>query len=451
MPPLRLTFLITDLHLGGSPLMLRDLATGLQASGGGGDFEVTVISLKPLPPSNDIATPREPRAVSSFPPQSFGFDSSFVISPSSFPAVPVFALNLSSPLHLPRARRDLARLLQQSQTQILYSILIHANLLAALTVPLLNPSPILIQSIHTLQPRPRWHWSIQRFLAPRADALIAPSQPILDRIAHFGRIRQSFVIPNGIDVDRFANAQALPLAARPWPAGAQVLGYVGRFDPVKRLDLLIHTLKVLHQSDGNLERIGKLEKKEGDSDAGAGRYKGGFFGTFRGVPGDFEVLSGGGRGRGEGGKTPIWHLALVGYGPDEARLRQLTTSLHLTPFVHFLGPTRTPEQYYKAFNCLCLPSSVEGFGLVLAEALAAGIPVVAPETPVTAQIVRTPEHGHLVPSPTPESLAHAIQEVTANPPTPESLQSHIRTHFSTTLMVQRHAEILKKIAVIHKN
>ena len=47
--PLRITFLITDLYIGGSPRMLRDLAYGLAALNGGKDFQVTVISLKPLP------------------------------------------------------------------------------------------------------------------------------------------------------------------------------------------------------------------------------------------------------------------------------------------------------------------------------------------------------------------------------------------------------------------
>jgi len=117
----------------------------------------------------------------------------------------------------------------------------------------------------------------------------------------------------------------------------------------------------------------------------------------------------------------------------------------LTPFVHFRGPVPDVENHYKSFDCLCLPSPVEGFGLVLAEALAAGIPVIAIDTPVTRTLVRVPRDGRLVKNLAPASLAHAIEEVTSLPHDPTGSQNHIREHFSLTSMINSHAKFLKNL------
>ena len=158
-------------------------------------------------------------------------------------------------------------------------------------------------------------------ISPYADALIVPAQPILDRIARYGSFQRGQVIANGIDVERFAKAQ--PPSAVPWPAGVKVVGYVGRFDPVKNLPALLRA---------------------------------------------FAALRGGEREDGGGAR-----LALVGYGLQEEALRRLAISLHIAPRTHFLGATDVPE-WYKSFPYSgILPSAVEGFGLTLVEAVAAGV------------------------------------------------------------------------------
>jgi glycosyltransferase involved in cell wall biosynthesis len=376
MPLPRLTFLITDLDLGGTPLVLRDLALGL------GGFDVSVISLKALPPVADQSTiPEQLRAA----------------------GVAVHSLNIHSPRDFLTAITRLATLLNQQRPAILYSLLIHANALATATVPFLDARPLCIQSIHTLQEHPHWHWPLQGMIAPFADAMIVPAQPILGRIARFGSFQRGQVIPNGIDVSRFADAA--PPQNLPWPPGAPVIGYVGRFDPVKNLPLLLEA---------------------------------------------FATLGAGSSRRLKAGNGQQVHLAMVGYGPQEAALRRLATSLHIAPLVHFVGPTRTPEKWYKSFSLLCLPSSIEGFGLTLIEAMAAGIPVVAMKTPVTAQIIRDKIDGRLV---APSTLASALQEVIANSPPPPHGPTdpqntsflRVREHFSVERMVGAHAEFFKNL------
>jgi glycosyltransferase involved in cell wall biosynthesis len=69
---------------------------------------------------------------------------------------------------------------------------------------------------------------------------------------------------------------------------------------------------------------------------------------------------------------PSLHLLLV--GPDEDGFDH---SVQDTPNVHRVGYTQVVEEYMAAADVFCLPSYREGFGLVLIEAGAVGLPVVA--------------------------------------------------------------------------
>jgi lipopolysaccharide/colanic/teichoic acid biosynthesis glycosyltransferase/glycosyltransferase involved in cell wall biosynthesis len=70
---------------------------------------------------------------------------------------------------------------------------------------------------------------------------------------------------------------------------------------------------------------------------------------------------------------------LVCVGPDEdameARMRKICSSCGER--LRFVGPTCLPEQYMAAADVLCLPSYREGFGSVVIEAAATGIPAIA--------------------------------------------------------------------------
>lgn len=70
------------------------------------------------------------------------------------------------------------------------------------------------------------------------------------------------------------------------------------------------------------------------------------------------------------------HLMLV--GPDEEGMRSAIIALcaECEKNVHFLGHTDSPEQYMAASDVLCLPSYREGFGSVVIEAAAVGLPAI---------------------------------------------------------------------------
>jgi 1,2-diacylglycerol 3-alpha-glucosyltransferase len=80
------------------------------------------------------------------------------------------------------------------------------------------------------------------------------------------------------------------------------------------------------------------------------------------------------------GSNP-WDLVLCGDGPEEAELHNYVqeSDESLRKHIRFCGVVKQPEliDYYSAASCLLLPSISESWGLVVNEALACGLPVIA--------------------------------------------------------------------------
>ncbi len=71
--------------------------------------------------------------------------------------------------------------------------------------------------------------------------------------------------------------------------------------------------------------------------------------------------------------------------------------------------------WYRAADAFAFPSVKEGFGLVVLEALAAGLPVVASDIPVFAEYLRDGESALLVPPGDPAALAGALGRLAGDP------------------------------------
>lgn len=74
---------------------------------------------------------------------------------------------------------------------------------------------------------------------------------------------------------------------------------------------------------------------------------------------------------------PDWKLIIVGEGEDRQRLAGYIKENNLINSVDLVGRTSDVSKYYKAAEIFCLSSRFEGFGMVLIEALAFGLPIVS--------------------------------------------------------------------------
>ncbi|MFT7313637.1 MAG: glycosyltransferase involved in cell wall biosynthesis [Paraglaciecola sp.] len=106
---------------------------------------------------------------------------------------------------------------------------------------------------------------------------------------------------------------------------------------------------------------------------------------------------------------PGLHLVILGKGPEKLALLELAQSLGVGDKVLFPGFLNNPWSVIARAQCFCLASRWEGFGHVIVEAMACGVPVVVSDCPYgPAEIVRNQNEGVLVPMGNSEALATAL-------------------------------------------
>ena len=104
-------------------------------------------------------------------------------------------------------------------------------------------------------------------------------------------------------------------------------------------------------------------------------------------------------------------LVILGEGPERGKLESLVEELGLNDDVRMPGFVESPYKYMKHSNVFVLSSRWEGFGNVIVEALALGVPVVSTDCPSgPAEILENGKWGRLVPVGDPKALAEAILE-----------------------------------------
>ncbi len=206
---------------------------------------------------------------------------------------------------------------------------------------------------------------LKRPFLGRFDAMIAVSEAVRDGLlASRVPARRLVTVPNGIGAPeaRIPTAELRRQLGLPRESGP-VVGFVGRLCPSKGPDTLLWAASLLR-----------------------GRW-----------PGLQVVLIGGDAGDG----TYTRRLRALAARPAAPR------ALLRVP-----GPGGS---LLRAFDLLVVPSRAEPFGLVTAEALARGVPVVATRSGGSREVVRHEEDGLLVPPDDPEGLAAAVHRLLADP------------------------------------
>jgi len=106
-------------------------------------------------------------------------------------------------------------------------------------------------------------------------------------------------------------------------------------------------------------------------------------------------------------------LLIVGDGPDRESLEQKAKSLGIADHVRWLGQKSSEEVYklYSIMDIVVVPSLFEGFGLSAAEAMAAGLPVVATNVDGLTEVVVDNETGCLVTAGDIAALSKVLQNL----------------------------------------
>jgi len=193
--------------------------------------------------------------------------------------------------------------------------------------------------------------------------------------AGIGRPGQYVVVPNGIDVGRFA------LPRRPVPGRVLM---VGRLAPPKRHDIAV-------------EAIMRVRR----------RYPGA-------------------------------ELHVVGDGPGRAELERLIAELGAQEAVRLLGTRPDVAELLSEAECVLLASDYEGAPLSILEGMAAGVPVVASRVAGIPELVVDGESGLLVQPGSAEALGDVLAGLLADPTRAatvgEAGRARARTHYSRERM-----------------
>ena len=259
--------------------------------------------------------------------------------------------------------------------------------------------PIMVGTIHTAGPHPQrtpleklFGWTVDHLL----DAVILVSEycrtPVL-RDRHLGPTKLT-VIHDGIDLPP---PSPEPPGGAPRTAGSErpiIIGSAGQLIPHKSYDTLLKAAQFLAQQH--------------------------------------DV-----------------HVTVFGEGRDRERLEKLARELDLSERIHLPG---WQEDIYSALRLLdvfVLPSINESAGLVLLEAMACGLPVVATRVGGIPEYVADGETGLLVPPRDPGALAEAIASLIVDPAKRAAFgragRQRVEAHFTAERMVAETARLYRQL------
>ncbi len=146
---------------------------------------------------------------------------------------------------------------------------------------------------------------------------------------------------------------------------------------------------------------------------------------------------------------PQARLIIAGDGPLRAQLESEAAQAGLTGSVRFLGWRDDVPQLLAACDLFFMPSLWEGFGLVLLEAMAQGLPVVASQVSAIPEVVAAEETGLLAPPRDVPAFREALLTLLRDPALAHDMgqagMERLATHFSAERMVDATAALYHKL------
>lgn len=127
-------------------------------------------------------------------------------------------------------------------------------------------------------------------------------------------------------------------------------------------------------------------------------------------------------------KISCVHCVIVGDGPQRESLRSLAKNLHIQDRAIFAGfvPEDDLKDFYAAADFLILPSLAEGLPLVILEALALGVPVIATDVAGIPEIILDGYNGLIVPPGDVDALSIAMKRLASDPELRNKMSAHAR-------------------------
>lgn len=314
--------------------------------------------------------------------------------------VPVVCLGAKHWSHIGVVLR-LARALRQFRPAILQTFLFHANVAGRIAGRLAGIKTI-VSGIRVAEKRSRFPLWLDRWTSGMVTANVCVSQAVADFSISQGRLRPNkiVVIPNGVNVARFAAAVPADLTAWGIPRESQVLLTIGRLDRQKGLSMLVEAASSV-----------------------APQY-------------------------------PQLHFLLVGEGPDRTDLARLIRERGLAQRIHLAGWRPDIPEILAAGTALVLPSLWEGLPNVILEAMAAGLPVVATRVEGTSELVIEGRTGWLVPPQSPQELAVAIEMLLSDPARSKAMgqlgRERATSEFSWDKMADRYNDLYRSLLIRKK-
>ncbi len=240
----------------------------------------------------------------------------------------------------------LKSLLQRIQPDVVHSHLIHANLVTRMNV--FGAQYRLINTVHTMESRKSkaWYFFLDHLTLLLCDVQTAVSEAARDFHARKMHVKPSSmpVIYNGIVAPKRLQADEVAHLKSSWgfTGCSAVFGSVGRLGHEKGYDIL---LKMLPELSSHVP------------------------------PGQ------------------KWGLVIIGEGAERRNLEQLAKDAPGNILVALPGFRKDASNCIGAFNLFVMPSRYEGFGLVLIEAMAHGVPVVVSEIGPLKELLRNYSNG----------------------------------------------------------